>query len=260
MNDDKIKELREGYYKAIMLLNDETDILQALPQPTYEAFYPITYGLLELIEQEVIAFNEELESTNDDEYREYLESELSILTFKKNACLNLIKQADEKKTMEEQSTMFPKKKLIFATTKTGNIYLEKDLKSFPEEYLESVEECLSNLENGFIEENNQKGKKLGADAKLSGLHEIKTFKVRVFYKNLTPDTVYIMMARMKKSTNDLIDRSEPVERNKKTTGEFEELKEEIKDPIKKEQLIEQNNEIRKRIKEHIKENRRGKND
>lgn len=258
MYKDNIANLRQNYFSAIMKLTDEKDILDAMPQPLYESFFPIAYGLMDMFEQRLAELNEELiTSFNAKEYSELITEEIQILNYKKSICQQLILQAEDIKNTEMQAEMVPKKSLIFATTQSGNIYLERDLKDIPEEYLDSIAESLTCLENGFAENNNKKGKELSDN--LSGLHEIKQFKVRIYYKNITPDTVFIILAKMKKSNNDLSDRNKPLDRSQKTQSELLRLKEQMKDPTKKEIIIKQNQEIRDRIMKYINENRRGKN-
>lgn len=173
------------------------------------------------------------------------------MQYKKDLYQKRIYEAEEILNSESFGEVSQKKNLIFATTEYNNIYIEKDLKSIPQEYYEDIIECLRQLQDGFEENNIQKGRQLWNNNKLSGLHELKPFKVRIFYRNLAPDMVYVLLVRMKKSDNSQLDREEAIIRNKQTTNEFERLKEEIKNPERKQELIEQNIEIYERVLERI---------
>lgn len=259
MKIDTIENLRRQYYEAIIKLQDKEDIINSMPQPEYESFFPIMNGLLNLIGENIIEIKEELKKLLNEEYemKEYFEEELKTLEYKKTICIDLINQAKNKIEVEIKADKIKQKHLIFATTEHGNVYVEKDLKNLPEEYFEEVIESLTNLEEGFVEENEQKEKSLQNNAKLSGLHEIKQFKVRIFYKNLSPDTIFVLMARMKKSDNSQLDREEAIIRNKKTQKEFEKLKEKIKIDEKKERILIENEQIKERIYGYIHKHRRG---
>lgn len=256
---DRIEELRKQYYESIKLLQNESDIISALPQPEYESFFPIINGVIKMLDESILITEEELQKTNleDREMLLYIQEELKSLQYKKNLCTRLLEKGLQDKKIEEEAEQTPKKNIIFATTESGNVCIENDLKSFPEEYYESVENSLRLLQDGFEESNSVKGKQLIGSNKVTGLHEIKEFKVRVIYKNLSEDTVYVLMARMKKSTSwTTSDRREIIERSKKRNKQFEMLKEMIKDPIKKAEIIAENSEIIKKIYSHISQNKR----
>ena len=93
---------------------------------------------------------------------------------------------------------------------------------------------------------------------MAGIHEIKDFKVRMFYKNLAADTVYILMIRMKKSNNDALDRKEIIDRISQRNGQYEKLKLQIKNQQFKEQLISENEKAIADICDYLSNNKRGK--
>lgn len=253
---DRIEELRQKYYESIMLLQNKEDILNALPRPEYENFFPLISGLIKMLENELRENQEELANELEPEMKEYIQAEIDIIQFKINVCNNLLHKANEDKQIEEQALATPKKNIIFATTDSGNVCIENDLKGIPEEYLQSVEDSIIQLQGGVVEENIEKGKSLTGNAKLSKVHELKPFKVRVFYKILSPDTVYVLMIKMKKSNNALRDRREIEKRAEQRTKQYEQLKIKIKDLVIKEELINQNKEYLDRILGHIEQKKR----
>ena len=184
---ETIEILRNQYYEAIQLLQDEEDIKNALPQPEFTSFFQIMYGLIEklsLVEKELIKELNKIDN-QDKEMLEYLKEELELNNFKKSLCEKLIREAMKEEQEEEIAEKGSPKNLIFATTGRGKVYLEEDLKDIPEEYYVEIIECLESLKNGFIESNEVKGKSLKNNARLKGLHEIKKFKIRVGYLNFS---------------------------------------------------------------------------
>ena len=257
MDNKKREQLHNQYFEAIKQLQDKQDIIDNMPKPEYDSFFEIMLGLIEFIEKEIVETNQLLATEKDEELIYYFKDDLEIWKFKLNICKELLKEAKEAKKTEELASVTPQKNLIFAKTSSENIYLEKDLKDIPEEYYDSVSESLEQLKNGYIENNEEKGKSLKSNKKLLGLHEIKPFKVRVAYRNLSPDTVFIIIAKMKKSDNDKKDREEMIVRKSRTDIEFQRLKQEILDPEKKQALIEEHQQIYNKLFKQIKENRRG---
>lgn len=59
MEQDNIENLRKQYFAAILNLQNEQDIIDALPKPEYNSFFPIIYGLMELMEKEILKINKE---------------------------------------------------------------------------------------------------------------------------------------------------------------------------------------------------------
>ena len=41
MIDETLTKLRDSYYESIILLQDEKDIIEALPKPEYQNFFPL---------------------------------------------------------------------------------------------------------------------------------------------------------------------------------------------------------------------------
>ena len=257
---ETIEILRNQYYEAIQFLQNEEDIKNALPQPEFTSFFQIMHGLVEklsLVEKELI---KELNNIDfkDKEMLEYVKEELELNNFKKNLCEKLIEEAkkeDQEEAIAEKGSL---KNLIFATTSSGKIYLEEDLKDIPEEYYMDIIECLESLKNGFTESNEVKGKSLRNNAKLKGLHEIKKFKIRIGYMNLDPNLTFVILAKTKKSDNSSQDRGDLINRNSKVGAEFQKLKDLIKDENKKTKLIEKNQEKENNLMQYLNKNKRGR--
>ena len=258
---DNIEQLRKKYYEAIIFLQNEQDILDSLPQPDYGNFFEIITGLIERIDKEIQSLQLEYQNIEptDIDMKEYIEEEIKILTFKKNICSSLLSKGKEEESLSEEPKKRIMKNIIFATTNSGNIFLENDIKTLPEEYYESIIQKLQDLQNGVEENNTEKAKAMRTvNKKMAGIHELKDFKVRLFYKRLAKDTVYVIMVRMKKANNDALDRKDVINRATKINNQYEGLKKQIKDPVKKQELIIKHEQIISELYDHLNQKKRGK--
>lgn len=254
MIDETLTKLRDSYYESIILLQDEKDIIEALPKPEYQNFFPLIEGLISKLMTEY----EEFKSL-DDKDEEIIE-EIESLNRKINICKDLLIKVNTElasESLEEQST-YSKRHLIFAKTSFGTTFIEKDLKNIPFEYYDKILSALDTLENGDIGSNPEKAKLLVADKRLSGLFEIKEFKIRLIYRILKGNIVYVMQVRMKKDNNSLIDKQELISRNKNTKNEFIELKRNIENENYKLALINEHYDIYQDLKKVLEENNRNK--
>ena len=113
------------------------------------------------------------------------------------------------------------------------------------------------LKYNIYDNNETKDRKLANNRNVTNIYEKKDFKVRICYRMLTPDTCYVMLAKMKKSNNDLKDRLEIENRKLNTESDYQRVKKLLQDPKSREELINSNEEIKKEIEKYIKENGRG---
>ena len=149
MIDETLTKLRDSYYESIILLQDEKDIIEALPKPEYQNFFPLIEGLISKLMTEY----EEFQSL-DDKDKEILE-EIKSLNKKINICKDLLVKVNNElasETLAEQST-YSKRHLIFAKTSFGTTFIEKDLKNIPFEYYDKILSALDTLENGDVSSN-----------------------------------------------------------------------------------------------------------
>lgn len=93
------------------------------------------------------------------------------------------------------------------------------------------------MEYGDFFSNLEKVRQLTNNKKLFGLYEIKEFNVRLIYRVLSGDMVYVMQARMKKDDNSSQDRKDLINRSRYTNDEYMELKEKVLNPQEKDLLI-----------------------
>lgn len=151
--------------------------------------------------------------------------------------------------------------MIFAKTTFGNTYLERDLRDIPLEYYDKVLSTLDTLESSDIGSNVEKARQLVNNKKLFGLYEIKEFKVRLIYRVLSGDMIYVMQTRMKKDNNSSMDQNELISRSKNTNDEYMELKNRVQNPKDRELLIMEHEQIRQEIMQKLTNGKReGKGD
>ena len=251
-NITNIEEQREQYFKAIMCLFDEQEILDALPRSDYVAFFPIMDGVVKRLDDYLEELKKMINNEDDKEMLAYIREDFKSTLFKKKICMTRIEEALYDVDILKKSEECLVKNLVFANSGGDNVYLEKDLKSIPFEYYSVVLESLEMLERGEA-----KFKRFVDNKNLNGILEITPFKIRVMFKNLDADTVFVIMARVKKDNLSTKDREEPTKRNHRTMEEFCTLKKQIKDPVMKRNIIDANREIKNAIFSKLKNDGRG---
>ena len=244
------------YYEGIILLDNEEDIRLLLPSPDFPSFLPIMEGLIAKLKTDIANINEFIKKDTNPEEQDYYKQELKLHNLKLNICKEQIQVFKSQTEQLKEFFANTNKHIIFAKSNKGNILFERDLKYISKEYYKEVEECLLKLQEGIKEGNEEKAKKLMNNKALSGLHEIKAFKVRIVYRILDSNTIYVILAKMKKSDNESKDREELKDRKIKTNQEFESLKIKIKDENFKSKLIEENEETLKELRKTLKGNQR----
>lgn len=91
------------------------------------------------------------------------------------------------------------KDIIFLKTADDGVsYFEKDLKGIPREYIPKLTELYNKLKYGYQTNSSVNMRPLIGNNKLSGLWEIKDFKLRLIYRVLSDNLILIVGAYMKK--------------------------------------------------------------
>ncbi len=253
--NDKIKELREQYAQAIIELENRDDIDNLLPNIEYKN----AIDLLSFIKERVIKeFNSTLEEYNniqDEELKKMFEDRLNVLKY-------IIDKIDERINnaiviVEVENSQSNNVTLIFARTNNEkNYYVDRDLKYIEEEYYGDLLGCFNRLESGAKDNNPEKAKQMSGNKKLSQIREVKDFKLRVLYKKIEPNLVYVYYVKIKKSNNDSYDRNSIEERVASCKKDLDRVQKLLKDPLSREKLIAENIEIRDRIYEYLDQQKR----
>ena len=251
MTDDTLEQYRNSFYESILLLQDEQDILESLPSPEYQSFFSLMEGLISKLVEEC----REFQSLGDDSD---ILDEVESLKKKINICrsrLEIVKKQIAIDNIESQATC-SKRHLIFAQTTFGSTFLQKDLKDIPKEYYDKVLATLETLESGDFNSNTEKVRQLTNNKKLFGLYEIKEFKIRLVYRVLDGDMVYVMQTRMKKDDNSSLDQKDLINRNRNTNDEFKMLQERVQNPHERDLLIMEHENIRNEIFDELEAGKR----
>lgn len=257
MEQKDLTELRNNYFQAIRLLNNEEDILSNLPDPYSNSFEQLMYGLIKMLNEELEEVNKMIESDYDD--LDILIEDKKVLEFKINACNKLLEsRKEEEKDEEDFANNESEKNLIFATRGNENQpYILKDIKNISSEYYEKIASTLDQIVYNYDEDNSEKSKTIrSSNKKLAGLQEKKGWKIRTFYQILDKDCAFVIMTRVKKSDNDKAEREEPIIRKQHTDSLFKQLKKDLKDPKLKQKIIEENKEMYEEIMTVLKKEKR----
>ena len=251
-----LEELRESYYIAISRLDNEDDIRNSLPSNTCDSFEELINMITSKLDDEICEWEQEDLIAETEEDKKLVKQELDILYLKKRICLEKLNEFNQNNALVEAYEKSPEKHLIFATSDLGNVYFLRDLKAVSEEYYKDVLDLLNDLQNNNISVMNEtKDKKL--NGQLSDIFEKKAFKIRICYRILTPDTCYVMLVKMKKSTRDTKYNAEIENRKINTDSDFKRVKNLLLDPKSREELISESEQIKDKIEKYIKENGRG---
>ena len=259
---DEIETLRQNYFENVIKFKEEKEFIEALPKPDYPDFFSMINGIIMKLKDELAKIKTLLSSSPDEtpDFIEYYNDEIKSINHQINICQNLLAQAKKDEAIIEEFAKQPIKNIVFATTTGGNISLEKDLKVIPEEYYQDIIDMLKRIEQGVTENNEVQAHSFNSShRKLCGCHEVKTFKVRIVYKILSSDTVYVFLAKLKKSDNDSRDRTEIVTRASNQSYEYELLKEQLKNPHIKQKIIDENRKILINLYEYLNQKKRGRN-
>ena len=256
---ESIQELRKSYYEAIKLMSDEQLIIDSLPEADCLNYFEIMDGLIETLNQEMEICKSSFLEETDIEYREMFKEELRLLTFKKQLCEKSVLEAKDELMLENEFTNTKNKRIIFATRSTGDSYIINDIKdnSFKEEYYQFLIEMIDELENGIKEDNTEKARAMVCDKTVKGVHEVKKFKIRLYYRILSSDLAFVILTKLKKNNNDKKDKEIIRNRNSHIMSEFKYLKEKIEDENFKAELIKQHLKIRNEVLNYLEKNKRG---
>lgn len=254
-----IESLQEQYYEAIQYLQQENDIKNALPQPDYPSFFPLMTGLLNLLDKDLQENQDLLEMVTSEEEKLEAQELIELTQKKKNWCLELLKKAQKTVKNEAEIKSPQYKNIIYATGANGSTFLEKDIqKNIELEYYSSLASCLNMIREGRYFGDQTRIKRLEHNSKLSGMWEAKEFKVRIFFKIIAKDTLYIFLAKMKKDDNTTLDREEPIKRFKNCQKEYSQLEQLLNDPNIVQEIITTNQQKTEEILTYLSNKGRGR--
>ncbi len=239
---DKLDALKNQYYKSVIALDtdNDNDMYAILPHPSSPYFKGIIRGVLELLHLELSEYRELLQDEEDDLVRDSIIEEISRLQRKLRICEEMLEMTyviEEESTLESEDVQ--QSTLVFGKLPSGNIAFLNDLKrNVDEHYYPDVLKLLDQLETGELVTNPEKNKYLSSiNKKLAGLLEAKEYQLRLIYKYLPNNMIYVCMIRVKKDTFVTKDKQEPIDRAEILAKDYSIVVKRIKDNDRLDELI-----------------------
>lgn len=252
--DKEIEELRKNIYYTISLLQDKDEIINALPTPSYANFFPLIDGIIELLNNDIEEYNKwlkDLDENSDDYY------DVSVLLentkLKIEICNKLKNEACKEKNVTDVVASDRKIDFIFAKSGFNKIKFRSELTSISQEKYSEIHEFLEMIRNRQNFNNIKKIRRLTGP--LDGIWEAKPFGVRILFKFLNNNTVYIFGIKEKKSNNDSIDRNQILEKYSSCRFEYDQLAKEI--ILRRDELIAEHIQYKDEIYDYLKAEARG---
>lgn len=254
---NKENSLIEQYYSSIVDIMDLEQIDTFLPEYSYYAFFRIMEGLIQRLKDYYKELNELLLSDTEQSDLSLIE-EYEITAKKIEICEKKYQDAIEKENAEELFYDENSKHIIYATRGDNCTYLESDLSSIPEEEYYKIIQSINELVNGIRSINIEKDRRFINDATVKDLFEKKSFRIRVLYKIIDSDSVFLIMVKQKKQDNSKLDKEVVKVRNKSTVDEYVKIKKIFEtNEEEKNRIIELNDVITRNVLEYLNENKRG---
>lgn len=195
--DEDFEHELEYYFsllKDVKSENIEEEIIQALPSRKHYQYERILTrlkleSLRALKEIKELLFEEGLELSDIEELEKEYEFELKKIDL-------LTKLLEPQK--EEKVEIRHENNLIFVPTAGGDIRVLDEIDNIPYEYYERFQGLFQSIKDGTF----KNVQRFASNSELSGLCEVKDFKVRVLFVRLSNDSYAVISAFIKKSDND----------------------------------------------------------
>ncbi len=157
------------------------------------------YDTVSLIKEEDFYFDNDVKIDVLKEYKEKFKLYKNCRDFFDNQ----IKNIKEENYLEEKGEILDEtmvKTNFFFSISNDISYLERDLKTVPEEYYNKIVDLL--LKKRYGDTNANTDKQLVNNSKLKQFRELRSDQVRILYKNLNNNSIIILGVGVKKEDND----------------------------------------------------------
>lgn len=196
--DDFLEEL--DYYisefKNLDWKNIESGLDDVLPTRSNYNYESIVLRLIMEVAKDIKDINEiiteEADTLSKDELKEYKEEIISL-----NKAINVLRDKLKEEVNTNESVV-KENKLVFLPTSLGNIRVFDEIKDIPQEYYSGFLGLFNSIKDGSF----KNIRRFESNNKLTGLIEVKDFKIRVAFQRLSKDTYLIVSMFMKKSQRD----------------------------------------------------------
>lgn len=195
------EEFKRTYFQTLQDLDDESLLIESLPNPELEHFNELMNYLIEhqdiYIKECQELFDLAINHDEKKEYGEYLKKAL----FNQRIFTNHLNKRLAKEKKDEIYEEQEQKDVLYATN-NGKILLEKNLKDILKndngEELKSFLKLIENLKNPETSFNQQKSRKLTNHTDLKDVYELKGFQTRLFYMYV--DKYAVVIGALEKKT------------------------------------------------------------
>ena len=232
VQDDSFEDEINYYLRSYRQLDEnfkDADIKSILPRKKHPRYKDILLRLSlesvkEIKEVNEILRNEDISAEEKILCEGIIETEKRKIDFIKS---RLIKSDKEEKDEQEE-----KNKIILAPTATGNIRLIDELEHIPNDYYAGFKELIDSIIDGTF----KNVKAFASNSELSGLTEVKGFKIRVAFARIDTNTYALISAFIKKSDNDKLYRETLIRKAR----EYYRLEDSIKQNLSNPEFLEEN--------------------
>lgn len=232
VQDDSFEDEINYYLRNYRQLDEnfkDADIKSILPRKKHPRYKDILLRLSlesvkEIKEVNEILRNEDISADEKILCEGIIETEKRKIDFIKS---RLIKSDKEEKDEQEE-----KNNIILAPTATGNIRLIDELEHIPNDYYAGFKELIDSIIDGTF----KNVKAFASNSELSGLTEVKGFKIRVAFARIDTNTYALVSAFIKKSDNDKLYRETLIRKAR----EYYRLEDSIKQNLSNPEFLEEN--------------------
>lgn len=221
--DPEFEHNVEVYTKLILECHDLDMIETNFPPKNIKKYHKLLTNIITNIREVLERNNLEMNNTNDEEVKKYIQEEIDLDTEKLNHLLNYY-QTTERENVEED--IENEIHLIFATNNGKVLMLEdfKDHKYLDQRNCIDTLTLLYKLQLEDFGNSNEQGRKMQNNGTLDDVFELKGYQSRLYFKRLPGHCYYVMMAMIKKDDNTMFDRKQIENRATLTMNEFNKIK------------------------------------
>ncbi len=233
----------QALYEAISKLETKEEILKMLPNKNLPYYKEVMMDIIKKLRYDVY----ELTRLGDDE-KETLDY-LRLLNLQIAVCEDYVRE--EKVKLDDEINF------VFATSVFGNIYAFSDIESISPEFYDRILKCLDEMRSRNDTFDVSKSRVFSNNGNINGVIERKGYQVRILYRQLDYNTIYIFRIKVKKSDNDKKDYLDVVNRCKLTDRQFNEFKLNFLDEKFKKDILSLNKKVSLDIINYLVNNKRG---
>lgn len=238
MPDIRLDELRKQYFNSVLAVNTEEDLYAILPTMYQSNYIDLMGGIIKLLVNEMDEYLAYVQTETDAEVVAEYFAEIEMIQKKIVICEKILRESFDDE-LESKVDETKKVNIIFGVNPAGSISFLNDLKrNVDDHYYPEVLQMLEEIQTGNVITNQEKVRKFNSNnSKLQGLMEQKGFQLRIMFRQLPNNIVYVTMVRVKKDTRVTKDFEEPIKRTSLLAKDFENVKRRVANKDRVEELI-----------------------